>query len=125
MQIILNTFFKADETEHFLSRTGEWMIKIFVGDSRQQILSKRFLIMPNELTDNILSNIDQLSIQLFWNFEAICLNSFENLQEKTSILLDRVLPRCEKIHWSTFYPDPKSDLSEFNLKVDKLHRIMP
>ena len=51
-------------------------------------------------------------IKQFWNFDSICVDSFRKPVLSNRYLLERFLPNCTKTaYWSTYFPDPKSDMN--------------
>ena len=54
-------------------------------------------------------------IEKFWVFDKFCMVT-NNLTKKGYFLsfFDEIIDDCKSSFWSTFYPDPKSDLNENN-----------
>ena len=129
VQIILSSFFKKDDHVKTINTYGEWAVKICVGeinpDMKHVILTRRFLILPSVSSQHLLPSVEHLwpEIQLFWDFEVICIKSVQNLALQSTFLYDKFFSSCDKSYWSTFYPDPKSDIRT-SLFVDEENRII-
>lgn len=122
-QIILNSFFKAKEPIKVLKSYGVWKIEIV--QDQISILSLKFLVLP---ANNSKSNEEMFELyeklQYFWNFNSLCVDTFESSELKNNFLFNELFQNCQKsAHWSTYYPDPKSDL-KLSLFVDSKNRIL-
>ena len=62
-------------------------------------------------------------IKNFWTFDSICLHKIEDLNLKNTYLFDNLFRNCSETYWSTFYPDPKSDVFS-NMSIDLTERII-
>jgi hypothetical protein len=125
MQIILSTFLKSEEEVKTMKPYGEWTLKISLAEvnphMKHTILTRRFLILPEY--NNELAPLDYMSdIAKFWDFEVICLRSVQNFNSESTFLFNKLFSVCEKSHWSTYYPDPKSDVWQ-SLFINTENRI--
>ena len=127
MQIILSTFFKSDEEgSRLVEPWGEWTVKIGLAEANPElkhtILTRRFLVLP-AFTDTPGSLDGYLGdIGKFWELEVVCLRSVQSIRAQSTFLFDKLFSTCERSPWSSFYPDPKSDVTR-TLFVDAENRI--
>lgn len=127
-QQVLNTFFKKEEPNKYLNQTGLWHIKIFLFDKETSIFKIKFLILPNKNPFSVENDSSIMKkwfnlIKNFWTFDSICLHKIEDLNLKNTYLFDNLFRNCSETYWSTFYPDPKSDVFS-NMSIDLTERII-
>lgn len=121
-QLLVHSFQK---TENFsqLKSPGEWKLDIYIQNiSEYLVLSIQFLIFP-KFIENYLIWIP--IIENFWQFESFCFNRNEStINFNNSFLHRHIFNDCvESSHWSSYYPDPKSDIFS-NLKINLSNRII-
>ena len=77
---------------------------------------RKILVIPNEriYQNNLLEKEWSKKFEFFWEFESSCVASIENEEKRHSYIHSKMFKRCSEVNWSTFYPDPKSDI---NLKI--------
>jgi hypothetical protein len=104
-QFVQNYLFKPkyNDTNYDLNSSGIWKIEISTKNDTLDLLSFKFLVLPDK--NEILSEKWLNYLGEFWLFDSVC---DEN--------------DCKNIFWSTFYPDPKSDLNE-SLTINVKNRI--
>jgi hypothetical protein len=118
-QTIVYLLFKQNQV-HFVNQTGIWKVQLGSTVNKEILISRKFLV----LLSNISNVSDQIRNQIneFWELDSLCFQSIENMSSNYSILYKDMFKDCVQTHWSTYYPDPKSDLYE-SLNVDFEHRI--
>ncbi len=99
---------------------GVWTVKldsISINDnSTITSIKTNFLIFPTKTEEVYINEKLLLALtQRFYSFDKFCLIN-SNLRDKKyfSNSFEDVIEDCESSFWSTFYPDPKSDLDEFD-----------
>lgn len=128
-QMILNSFFKQDDVKQ-LNSSGIWKIDICFEDTNLKekisILTRKFLILPLEIPSEYQKDKWKNIITQLWEFNSFCINRYENIKIKNSFLTSHLLKNCQDdaSFWSTYYPDPKSDIYE-SLHVNSKYRINP
>jgi hypothetical protein len=127
-QQVLNTLFKKEDQNKFINETGLWNIRIYLFDKETSIIKLKFLILPNKnpfSLENDISFIKKWSnlLKVFWTFDSLCLYKIEDLNLRSTFLFDNLFKNCSETYWSTFYPDPKSDVSS-NISIDLRERII-
>ena len=92
-----------------------------ISDTENQTKSSvaiKFLVLPTNPDDNVEINETALLklIEKFWSFEKFCLvvNAGDSFFNSVEDFFDN----CKNSFWSTFYPDPKSDLNFKNNNYD-------
>src|SRR5690606_35972322 len=97
---------------------GTWSVKITIDDDgidakAETIFSQTFLVLPSEMTvTSKLNEGEEFKIGGFernWAFGGICVGDefMTNFDSKRT----NSFKNCQKTaRWSSFYPDPKSDL---------------
>ena len=106
--------FHRNEKIKALNLPGIW--KIELRHEGKLILFKKFLVIPNE---NIFDQEHQskwLNIfEQFWSFDSTCIKSIVNTQKNQTYAHGKMFKSCMEsgAEWSTFYPDPKSDLNKY------------
>jgi hypothetical protein len=114
--------------------SGVWSVRVSLLDTENKsesftLLSVKFLVLPlvnqkEEFNLNAAKFAElKRDIRKFWIHESICVNSCENLLLNETVLLGELFKPCVHVHWSSFYPDPKSDIFE-NLSIDRTTRII-
>ena len=95
-----------NEKIKFLNVAGEWKVELKY--LRKLILFKKFLVLPKE---NFSESKWSKLINKYWSFDSICMKSIENIQTNQTFSHGKLFKSCLEAEWSTFYPDPKSDLT--------------
>ena len=97
-------FFNQTESMKF-NATG--ICRVELKYMEKFILSKEFLVIPSESEIPITFSdlIWVFKFNRFWKLHGVCFHSLE----KYGFIEDNFANRCDKTHWSTHYPDPKSD----------------
>jgi hypothetical protein len=106
--IINSTLLHNNEKIKFLNVAGEWKVELKY--LRKLILFKKFLVLPKE---NFSESKWSKLINKYWSFDSICMKSIENIQTNQTYSHGKLFKSCMEngAEWSTFYPDPKSDLT--------------
>jgi hypothetical protein len=109
--------FKLDESfdqkRNSSLQSGIWKVKLFrKEDLSEPFYENQFLIMPSKdnfrrvLTENEKFDVKQgfivNGLESIWESNNLCFFIKHNLDSKFD---------CKSTKWSTFYPDPKSDLA--------------
>lgn len=110
--------FKEHDKENL--QPGLWHVKMKTNSSTESLFLKAyFLILPN-LTPriNIVADVLEKLVNYQWKFEKLCWKIIDESKidkDKLFWLPDYETYSCEKkySYWSSFYPDPKSDLKNF------------
>ena len=118
-----STLFPRNKKSKVLRVFGEW--KIELRQMGKLILFKKFLVIADNETLLDESKSEWLNLfEKFWSFDSICVKSIENIQTNQTYSHGRMFKSCmgdDGAEWSTFYPDPKSDID--NLGIDLKLRI--
>ena len=95
-----------NEKIKFLSEAGEWKVELkYLG---KLILFKKFLVLPKEI---VFESKWLKLLNKYWSFDSLCMKSIENIQTNQTYSHGKMFKSCIAAEWSTFYPDPKSDLT--------------
>ena len=114
--IINSTLFRRHVNRKFISLTGVW--KIELRQMGKLILFKKFLVIADNETLFDESKSEWLNLfEKFWSFDSICVKSIENIQTNQTFSHGSMFKSCIGAEWSTFYPDPKSNLED-NFGID-------
>ena len=113
---VLNSLFKKNQTK-FIESPGIWRIEL--KHKEDLILTKKFLVLPN--------SVEQVGddVKTFWTFYSMCFEFLEdNSKSKYTYDLKLKSSKCDeqKAYWSTYYPDPKTDISKM-IEIDLNYRI--
>lgn len=140
-QVIMHKLFKADQ-EIFCENAGVWRVDIGIlkyhdspTNSSETILSKTFLVLPNnnkakaenattQVVKDDSDDVNESLIRMFWSMSNFCIKSSVNFKLKNTFLFDELFKQCKDAYWSTYYPDPKSDVKS-NLGLDLKQRLFP
>jgi hypothetical protein len=120
--IINSTLFRRDVKRKFITLTGLW--KVELRHMGKLILFKKFLVISDNETVFEESKSEWLNLfEKYWSFDSICVKSIENIQTNQTYSHGKFFKSCmdDGAEWSTFYPDPKSDID--NLGIDLKLRI--
>lgn len=112
-QILVNKLFTADQ-EKFLNTSGTW--KVYLSVKPDKIVSRNFLVLPyendssqNEQQQKLANN--QQTISNFWSLRQLCTHSLPSINFKGgTFLFNELFKQCTMTYWSTYFPDPKSDV---------------
>lgn len=72
----------------------------------------------NKINDEKKKKQDAKMIDEFWRLDSICVNELtlnSGEWKQSSLFSEEILPDCKtsaNSYWSSYFPDPKSDLSE-------------
>lgn len=103
---------------------GEWKLEIRMHDEANEfsVVLVKFLILP-KVIDNF--SIWTSKIEIFWHYDSLCVNQFgSELDENKSFLKNHIFHECKEFsYWSSYYPDPKSDVYS-NLEINFSDRII-
>ena len=103
--IINSTLLHNNEKIKFLSVAGEWKVELkYLG---KLILFKKFLVLPKEI---VFESEWLKLVNKYWSFDSLCMKSIENIPTNQTFSHGKMFNSCTVAEWSTFYPDPKSDL---------------
>jgi hypothetical protein len=109
-----STLFRRNE-EKFIKSPGIWTCQLkYRGNV---FIAKKFLVLPSHPTFE-KKNLDvvhmwEKNIKTFWRHTSICVKSIENQSFKKSYFHSKLFSSCfDSSKWSTFYPDPKSNLED-------------
>ena len=108
--IFNSTLFTRNKKSKVLRVSGEW--KIEMRHFGKLLLTKKFLVIP----DNDETNFKENLLGNYWAFDSICVKSIENIETNQTYSNGKMFKSCLGAEWSTFYPDPKSDLTNINEK---------
>ena len=111
--IFNSTLFTRNKKSKVLRVSGEW--KIEMRHFGKLLLTKKFLVIP----ENDESNFKENLLGKYWSFDSICVKLIENIQTNQTYSHGKMFKSCmgdDGAEWSTFYPDPKSDID--NLGID-------
>jgi len=99
-----------NETKHIdLNATGIFEVEIKYLE--QFVLRKKFLVLPSKI-NNCGDFLWKTRLNTFWNFDSLCFHYPDNAFRFDGYnFFDNFFPKCREKHWSTLYPDPKSDFS--------------
>ena len=113
-KIVNSTLFNRSETK-FIQEAGIW--KIELRTKGKLIMTKNFLVIPSD-NDVLFEGengpmkrewID--NFKLFYKYDSTCFKSIENSELQQSYSHTKMFKSCvDSAEWSSFYPDPKSDL---------------
>ena len=110
--IFNSTLFKRNE-EKFIKMPGIWSCEFrYQG---KVFMTKKFLVLPKIEEFENGREISEIykNFEIFWKHNSICVKSIENQDLKISYFHSKFFKSCfDSTQWSTFYPDPKSDLEE-------------
>ena len=109
--IFNSTLFARNKKSKVLRVFGEW--KIELRHFGKLLLTKKFLVIPVNDENNYKGNL----FWNYWSFDSICVKSIENIQTKQTYSHWQMFKSCmgdDGAEWSTFYPDPKSDLTSIS-----------
>ena len=59
-------------------------------------------------------NFKENLLENYWSFDSLCVKSIENIQTNQTYYNGKIFKSCLDADWSTFYPDPKSDLTSIS-----------
>ena len=121
--IINSTLFRRHVNRKFISLTGVW--KVELRHMGKLVLFKKFLVISDNETLSDENKSEWLNLfEKCWSFESSCIKSIENIQTNQTYSHGKMFKSCmgdNGAEWSTFYPDPKSDID--NLGIDLKLRI--
>ena len=86
----------------------------------------KFLVLPIESQEyEINQTALMILVEKFWSFDKFCIASNISLDDKSyfSNSFEDIIDDCKNLYWSSFFPDPKSDLNEideYNSDFDKM-----
>ena len=111
--IINSTLLHNNGKIKFLNVAGEWNVELkYLG---KLILFKKFLVLPKK---TVFESKWLKLVNKYWSFDSICVKSIENIQTNQTYSHGKMLKNFMEngAEWSTFYPDPESDID--NLGID-------
>jgi hypothetical protein len=114
--IFNSTLFPRNKKSKVLRVYGEWRIEL--RHFGKLLLTKKFLVIP-ENDETLFHEIKSEwlnSINKYWSYDSICVKSIENIKTNQTFSHAKMFKSCLRAEWSTFYPDPKSDLTVINEK---------
>jgi hypothetical protein len=105
-----------NQTKHIdLNSTG--IFEVEIKHLEQFVLRKKFLVLPSKINyyedrDKFKDFLWKFRLNSFWKFDSLCFNYPEKAFRCDGYnFFDNLFPQCHEKHWSTLYPDPKSDFS--------------
>jgi len=130
-KLILNGFFginsknktsfdyKVKPKELNLNTTGIWKLDIDIDDynSSKHILTRKFLVIPEETPFGSNETSNQIWSEMFskfWKISSVCLKNKSQFKNDLGVFFvdNQFIEECEETaYWSSFYPDPKSDFN--------------
>ena len=125
-QLLLNGYYKIEsppplQNIYDLKVSGVWKVNLKV--QNVTVLSRKFLVMPRsnpfQIHKTNISQRWQMLFGHFWSFQSACVDQLNT----SSFLTNHLLTDCQETSWSTYYPDPKSDITH-NLSIEHKKRIL-
>lgn len=119
-QLLVNKLFTADQ-EKYIELSGIWKVSLSISPigndtNLDTIISREFLVLSNKNG----STSDEIG--RFWPLNDICIQSVPTIKFRNGFLFDELFKQCHSVYWSTYYPDPKSDVLN-EIYTDLNHRI--
>ena len=111
--IVNSTLFNRNKNK-IIKDVGIW--KIELRTNGKLIFTKNFLVISSDSSLVIEKESGHMkkewieNFKLFYKFESICFKAIENSKLNQSYFHAKMFKRCEAAKWSSFYPDPKSDI---------------
>ena len=112
--IFNSTLFRRSD-EKYIKKAGKWSCEFrYKG---KVFMAKKFLVIPShdifESGNSDVKNEWYKNFETFWRHNSICVKSIENRNYQKSYFHSRMFKNCfDSAKWSTYYPDPKSDLEQ-------------
>lgn len=123
-QLIVHSLYKESEETEVSLLPGLWTLRIIFNDNTSispLTLKYSFLVLPTHIDKSLVNKTALYNlIKTFWSFNDLCTFSEQNNQ------FEIVIKKCEKVYWSSRYPDPKSYIINstiVDLLINKNKRI--
>jgi hypothetical protein len=108
---VLNSLFKKNQTK-FIDPPGVWRVEL--KHDNNLVLAKKFLVIPDPSAKNGENGEFQLTkewqdnFKLFWTLDSMCVYRVKTTNSNLAF------KSCEhpKSYWSSFYPDPKTNMTD-------------